>query len=434
MKRSIPYRYRVQLLLFFLLFITYLDRVTISLVGVRIKSAFGLSNQQFGWVLSAFALAYALFEIPAGILGDRIGQRKMLLRIVTGWSLFTALTGTTTGLMSLIITRFLFGVGEAGAFPNSTAVISRWFPATETSRGMSALMIGINTGAALAPLIVVPIAIAYDWRAPFFVNGLIGLVWILICYWWFRNDPIEMKGISIEEINLIRRERKYVPREKTFPWRDALRSRSIWAMGIAFFCSQWGLYFFVAWMPIYLQQGRHFSEGEMKIIMTFVFVAGISGAFAGGFVSDWLVRVKGLLFGRRFVGFGALAIMGLCFTAAAMVTGHRMAAVLLITANGFFMAFPVAAFSTCTDIGGTYSGTVAGLMNGCGQTGAVFIAIVFGKIVDSTRNFNTPLWVIAAVLIAGSLLWLLIDPSKKLAPDREKNATFSVIPNTIQSS
>lgn len=161
MKRKFPYRYLVQVLLFFLILITYLDRVCISLVGVRIKSEFNLSNEEFGWVLGTFALAYALFEIPAGVLGDRIGQRKILIRIVLWWSLFTALTGFTVGFITLLCVRFLFGMGEAGAFPNSTAVISRWFPASETAKGISSLMIGSSTGAAIAPLIVVPLAVVY---------------------------------------------------------------------------------------------------------------------------------------------------------------------------------------------------------------------------------------------------------------------------------
>src|SRR5664279_5081804 len=125
MRFKYPYRYRVLIFLFFLIFITYLDRVCLSLVGVRIKSEFGITNEQFGWVLGAFALAYALFEIPSGIMGDRIGQRTVFMRIVLWWSLFTALTGFTTGLTTLIITRFLFGMGESGAFPNSSGTISR---------------------------------------------------------------------------------------------------------------------------------------------------------------------------------------------------------------------------------------------------------------------------------------------------------------------
>src|SRR5258706_7794270 len=116
MKNKFPYRYRVLIMLFFLILITYLDRICVSLVGVRIKNEFNLSNEQFGWVLGAFALAYALFEIPAGMLGDRIGQKKVFIRIVIWWSIFTAFTGATTGFITLMFTRFLFGMGEAGAF------------------------------------------------------------------------------------------------------------------------------------------------------------------------------------------------------------------------------------------------------------------------------------------------------------------------------
>src|SRR5580693_5390060 len=132
MIKKFPYRHRVLILLFFLIFITYLDRVCISLVVVRIKSAFHLSNEQFGWVLGAFALAYALFEIPSGMMADRIGQRAVFIRIVLWWSFFTALTGAVTGLTSLMLVRFLFGMGESGAYPTSSSTIARWFPATET--------------------------------------------------------------------------------------------------------------------------------------------------------------------------------------------------------------------------------------------------------------------------------------------------------------
>src|SRR6187399_3152548 len=137
MNISFPYRHRVLVMLCALTTITYLDRITISIVGVRVKAELGLSNEQFGWVLGAFSLAYALFEIPSGVLGDRIGQRAVFIRIVLWWSLFTVLTGLTTGLVSLLIVRFLFGMGEAGVFPTSTGVISRWFPVTETARGVN---------------------------------------------------------------------------------------------------------------------------------------------------------------------------------------------------------------------------------------------------------------------------------------------------------
>src|SRR5205085_3151064 len=123
---KMPYRCRVLILLCSLTTLTYLDRICISIVGVRLKADLGLNNEQFGWVLAAFALAYALFEIPSGALGDRIGPRAVFIRIVLMWSLFTALTGMVSGLLWLLIIRFLFGVGESGTYPNIMIVMSQW--------------------------------------------------------------------------------------------------------------------------------------------------------------------------------------------------------------------------------------------------------------------------------------------------------------------
>jgi len=179
--------------------LTYLDRICISIVGVRIKSDLRLDNEQFGWVLAAFALAYALFEIPSGMLGDRIGPRKVFIRIVLLWSLFTVLTGTVNGLIGLLIVRFLFGMGESGTYPNSILVVSRWFPVNETGKILSWVGIGSQIGAAIAPLIIIPIAAAYGWRIPFFVIGSIGLIWVWICYDWFRDFPALMNRMPIAE-------------------------------------------------------------------------------------------------------------------------------------------------------------------------------------------------------------------------------------------
>src|SRR5215831_15592499 len=258
MNTKFPYRYRVLILLFFLILITYLDRSCIGQVGVWIKSDFHLNNTQWAWVVGAFALSYALFEIPSGAWSDRIGQRATLIRIVICWSVFTALTGLTTGLLSLVIVRFLFGMGEAGAYPTSCGVVSRWFPAKETSRGLSSTMFGVYVGGAIAPLIVVPIAAAYGWRVTFFVNGFIGLIWVLVFFLWFRNNPSDMKGINDEEKAFINKNRRINDHRQDFPWKVVLKSQSLRALSISYFSSQAAFYFFIVWFPIYLQQGRHF--------------------------------------------------------------------------------------------------------------------------------------------------------------------------------
>ena len=423
---SSPYRNRVLILLFFLIFITYLDRVCISLVGVRIKTEFHLNNEQFGWVVGAFALAYAIFEIPSGMLVDRIGQRAVFIRIVLWWSLFTALTGAVTGLTTLIITRFLFGMGESGAYPSSSSAVGRWFPRAETGRSISTLFVGQNAGAAIAPLMIVPIAVYFGWRAPFFVNGIIGLLWVIVCWSWFRNEPADMKGISQEEILLIEKNRRFLHHKEVFPWKTVLGNWRIWAMLLGFFCSQWGLYFFVAWMPIYLQQGRHLTENHMKLVTSSLFVFGVAAAFLSGILNDWLVRKKGLVFGRRFIGTISLAIAGLFLVLTATTSNNAIGVPSLLICGFFYSFFAITAFSTCVDIGGGKAGTMTGIMNFSGQIGAFFLSVVFGKIADLMHNYNTPVLLIASILLVGSLCWLGIDPSRKIDSVRNENTLRNI--------
>lgn len=414
MLKSIPYRYRVLVLLCSLTTLTYLDRICISIVGVRIKTDLNLNNEQFGWVLASFALAYALFEVPSGALGDRIGPRAVIIRIVLFWSLFTALTGVVNGLISLLVVRFLFGVGESGTIPNSLIVISRWFPVNETGRALTWVGIGTQIGAAIAPLIIVPIAASYGWRMPFYVIALIGVAWVIIFSVFFKNFPSEMKNISEKEKRKIESACRHRREERLIPWKYIFTSKNVWALMLMYFCFEWALYFFIAWMPVYLQEGRHFSEAETKPVIFILFIAGIAGYLAGGFLADFLVRQKGLRFGRRFVGMSGIALCAIFILLAALVKNDRTAAYCLIAANGFYSYGVMSCFSVCADIGRNNSGTVSGAMNFFGQMGSFFLAIVFGKLADITHDFNYPLFAVVIVLTAGFLLWLAIDPLKTL--------------------
>ena len=411
---AVPYRYRVLVILTTLSTLTYLDRITISIVGVRLKSDLHLNNEQFGWVLAAFALAYALFEIPSGVLGDRIGPRAVFIRIVLFWSLFTGLTGLVSGLVGLIIIRFLFGMGESGTFPNCMIVMSRWFPRNELGRSLTWVGMGTQIGAAIAPIIIVPIASAYGWRMPFFVNAGIGVIWVLCCYRWFRNFPEEMRHIPEKEKKYIQENRRFSTQQHLISWKFILKHRTLWALMLMYFCFQWSNYFFVAWMPVYLQEGRHFSENGMKAITSTLYVVGIFGYLAGGFASDFLLKKIGLRWGRRLVGMIGLGTCGLFILLAAIVPQNNIAAGCLVAANLFFSFGVMVSYAVCVDIGRNNAGTVTGAMNFCGQMGAFFLAILFGKIVQVTHNFNDPLFLLAAVSGTGCLLWLAIDPTKEL--------------------
>ncbi len=418
MLKKIPYRYRVLAFLCSLATLTYLDRICISIVGVRIKDEFHLNNEQFGWVLASFALAYALFEIPSGALGDRIGPRAVFIRIVLMWSLFTALTGFATGLVSLIIVRFLFGIGESGTYPNSLIVVSRWFPANETGRALTWVGLGQQIGSAIAPVIIIPLAISYGWRMPFFVNAAIGVVWVFVCAMWFKNFPSEMKNISAAEKQKIESACRHNKQQHLIPLKYIFRNTTVWALMFMYFCFQWANYFFVAWMPVYLQEGRHFSEDEAKSVIFYVFIAGMAGLLISGFTADRLVRKKGVRFGRRFTGMTGIGMCGVLILLTAVIPQNNIAVVTLVAANAFYGFGVMSSYGVCADIGRNNSGTVTGAMNFFGQTGAFFLAIVFGKIADATLNFNYPLFAVAFVLLIGFLLWLAIDPLKQLnVPD-----------------
>lgn len=411
---SIPYRFRVLALLCSLTTLTYLDRICISIVGVRLKSDLHLNNEEFGWVLAAFALAYAIFEIPSGMLGDRIGPRKVFIRIVIWWSLFTALTGIINGLLALLVVRFLFGIGESGTYPNSILVVSRWFPVSETGKALSWIGIGSQIGAAIAPLIIVPVASAYGWRVPFYVIGLIGVVWAWVCYSWFRDFPSQMKKVPAEERKLIESSCRHSNRQHLVPWKLIFRNSTLWPLMLMYFCCQWANYFFIAWMPVYLQEGRRFSESSMKAITSSLFIVGICGFLVGGATGDRLLRIKGLKKGRRLTGMLGLGTCGFLFLMAAMSSDNTLTAACLIGANFSFSFGVMVSYAVCSDIGRNNAGTITGAMNFFGQMGAFSLALIFGKIVEVTHHFDYPLYVLAIVLFIGCLLWLVIDPEESI--------------------
>lgn len=411
-----PTRYRVLGFLFFLSIITYLDRVCISVVGVRMKKDLGLSTDQFAWVLGAFALAYALFEIPTGALGDRLGPRRVLTRVVVWWSGFTALTGTATSFVYLLVVRFLFGVGEAGAYPNASIVVARWFPAVETGRAQAFIWAAGRLGGALAPLVVVPVSIAFGWRASFAVMAALGLIWAGVWYVWFRDFPHEQPGITAEEKTYIEAGRRYRADQHGhhFPWKALLRSRNLWAILLMFHFYMYGAYFFSAWLPTYLQEGRHFSENEMKYFSTLPFFLGAIGCFTGGYASDWLAKRYGLKVGRRAVGLLGMGLSSIIILTASLTADNQTAAILLAVGMAFKdLTLPVA-FAVCVDVGRSRAGTVAGAMNTAGQLGAFFLSVLFGRIVTVTGDYNAPLFLVAGLLLCSALLWLVIDPTQSL--------------------
>ena len=197
-------RYGVLSLAFLAAFITYLDRVCIAVAAPGMQRDLGLSQIEFAWVFTVFYIAYSICEIPVAWLGDRWGQRRMLIRIVGCWSLFTILTGIVRGLGALLITRTVFGAAEAGAFPTLSRALARWFPLAERSRANGIMWMGARTGGALAPPIAVAIVTFLGWRYAFALFGLTGLIWCAVCMFWYRDEPADHPSVNAGELRLIR--------------------------------------------------------------------------------------------------------------------------------------------------------------------------------------------------------------------------------------
>lgn len=410
-------------LLFLLSAITYIDRVCISVAGPRMQADLGISPSAWGWVTGAFAFSYALFEIPTGALGDRLGPRSVLTRIVLWWSAFTSFTGMVSSYPLLLIIRFCFGMGEAGAFPVQSVAVSRWFPVPERGRTFGILWSAGQLGGAFAPLIVVPIQMRYGWRASFYTFGVVGVIWALVWYRWFRDSPRENEGVSEAEREEIG---DLAPKtHSAMPWGVALRTVNLWAiMGMAF-SYLYPYYFFQSWFHTYLEKGRGFSESSLWL-SALPFMVGACCNVCGGLASKALVTRFGLTWGRRAIGMIGLGCAAI-FTIATLLTHDRTLSLVFLSLlyGGITFQQPVV-FAVCLDVGGVYAGAVTGAMNSAGQVGSLVSSVVFGYLVDHYANYDLPFIPMAIFLLVGTLLWIKIDASRVLIP-----TTQSAIPAPV---
>ena len=405
------YRNRVLGLLSLLTVITYLDRVCISVAGPRIQDSLHLSPTQWGWVTGIFSLSYAAFEIPTGLLGDRIGARKVLTRVVLWWSAFTTFTGMAGGYYSMLVTRFLFGAGEAGAFPNISVVIARWFPIHERGRAFGIILAATQLGGALAPLLVVPIQIRYGWHTSFYVFGIVGVAWAALWYAWYRDSPAQKSGVTAAEI--AETQGLVSGTHHTLPWGLALRSINFWRVPTICFCYIYTNVFFATWFHTYLVKAHGFSEKQLLLSSLPFFVAACAN-LAGGLASHLLVKRIGLKWGRCSIG-----VLGLGVACVSMIavffaqSAYAALALLCLSYAGITFQQPIM-FAVCLDIGGAYSGAIVGCMNSASGVAGFVASLAFGYLVGHTRNYNLPFVPMAALLLIGAYTWLKFDPTEQL--------------------
>jgi MFS family permease len=403
-------RYWVVVFAVTLAIIQYIDRVCVSQAKGSISDDLKLDDAQMGWVFSAFTLAYALFEIPAGYLGDRIGPRKVLLRIVLWWSFFTMATGWMWSWASLLVTRFLFGAGEAGAFPNLTKAFKRWLPLQERTRAQGIMWTSARLGGAFTPALVALCLHYVSWRHAFLLFGGLGIVWAVIFFWWYRDDPKAHQQVNAAEAALLPTE----PAQSahfSVPWRLLFTSRTVWCLCGQYFACSYSFYFFITWFPTYLLKAHGLDLKQSAILAgTPLFVGAFGSLFAG-----WLMPVLARRFGnmgavRRGVGAAGAAGAALALVLATTCSNPYLA-VAGIALGGFCNDIQMpGAWTACMDVGGKSVATLAGTMNMMGNVGGFLSPIVCGYIVRGTGNWNLALYVMAAVYVTGIFFWLGIDP------------------------
>jgi MFS transporter, ACS family, glucarate transporter len=402
--------------------ITYMDRVVISSAVPVIQKELAFDMVTMGWILGAFRWGYALFQIPGGWLGDRIGPRRALTLIVTWWSAFTSLTSLAWSAGAMAAFRFLFGMGEAGAFPIATRSLSRWMLPHERGYAQGITHAGSRLGAALTPPLVVALINRFGWRVAFWSFGSLGLVWAVVWFLYYRDTPEEHPSVNLAEREMIHKALGG-PRSRTtrsVPWARILSSPTLWTLSLAYFCYGYIVSVYLDWFPKYLNSHRGFNLQQMGFYASLPLLAGTAGDLLGGWFSDlWSRRTGDLRSARRRVavtGFTAAgaAILPATFTADphACVWFTCLAVFALELTVGVSWAIPL-------DIGGDYAGSVAAVMNTCGNIGGAISPTLLGYLVRG-YGWDVPFVVSSALCLAAAALFARIDASRQIFSEERK--------------
>jgi MFS transporter, ACS family, glucarate transporter len=409
-------RYGVVGLCMALAVVTYLDRACIGTLAPHIMRDLSLSKEQMSVIYSAFALAYAAFEIPTAWWADRRGTRLVLTRIVLWWSGFTMLTATAWSFTSMLVVRFLFGAGEAGAWPSAARTFSRWIPQSERGTIQGIFFAGAHLAGGATPFIVLALLHVMSWRTVFVTFGTIGIVWCIAWYRWFRDEPSEHPRVNAAERARIEAGRAVAADHPTgwAYWRRLLGHRNTIPLCLMYLPNSFAFYFCITWLPTYLREKHGFDSVSLGFFSGLPLLLSVGGDLFGGVATDAVTRRFGLRVGRAGVGALAYILAGGAMILGGVITQPVAAAWLIAIAVGASMFILAAAWSTCMDIGGAHAGVVSAAMNTAGQVGSILSPLMVTALLSRTGNWNAPLFVMGGLFLMGALAWALIDPRERI--------------------
>jgi MFS family permease len=401
--------------------ITYIDRICISQAAPAMRNDLGLTAIEMGWAFSVFGWAYALFEIPGGWRGDRRGARRVLMRIVIWWSIFTAATGWVWNATSLIVTRTLFGAGEAGAFPNITRIFTTWVPGPERERAQAVLWLASRWGGAFTPVLVAYILQFVSWRRAFEMFGVLGIIWAVVFYRWYRDDPATHPAVNAAELAMMPKPSEVATVKGGLPWRMLVSSRAVWLLCAQYGCLAYGWWFYVTWLPTYLRDARGTSITMGALLAGLPLLLGGVGCMISAALIPRIARATGSVAKARRI----IAIIGFVGASASIfifTTVHDpFKAMLILGMAGLFNDFVMpAAWAGCMDVGGRYAGTVSGAMNMMGSVAGALSPLVVGYLLAWTKqDWTLTFYVSASIYSIGAVCWLFLDASTPLEVQAE---------------
>lgn len=426
-------RTRVRLFLSFWLFIlssiAFLDRTNISIAGLQISQEFGLNNQRLGWILSAFLIGYAGFQLPAGILAARYGPRKVLSIGVVWWGIATACTALLPSdiphaLLLLISIRFILGVGEAVIYPAANQFVARWIPQQERGFVNGLIFAGVGAGSGLTPPLLTWLIVEHGWRSAFWFSAVVGFVGGAI--WWIlsRDTPEEHLGVSRAELQEIRTGISVeLPNRATtasgdahpISWRAIFTRGDLAALVTGYFCFGYIAWVFFSWFFLYMAQVRGFDLRHSALYAMVPPICMTIASLAGGSLSDGLTRLYGLRVGRCYLAAGALLLTSVFLIVGSQVKSPALAGLILAGGAGALYLSSSSFWSVSVDIAGRSSGVFSSLVNMGGQLGGALTASLTPWIAQHF-GWTTSFAVAAVLAMVGSLCWLAVHPERALQP------------------
>jgi MFS family permease len=399
----------VLLMLCLMYFLTYLDRVNVSSAAEGFGKEFSLNKTQIGFVFSAFAYPYLVFQVIGGWVSDRFGAKRTLIFCGAMWGVATFLTGMSVGLYSMLAARLLLGLGEGATFPAATSAMSRWVRSDLRGFAQGLTHAFSRIGNSAAPMVIALIMAAWGWREAFYFSGALSILWVIGWALLFTEDPADHPGVSPKELAALPPPKK---KNAAVPWMPL--ARRMWPVTLVYFCYGWTLWLYLSWIPQYFLHSYHLDLKSSAGFATGVFFAGVVGDTLGGIVSDRILKKSGSLKRARSQMVAVCLLLSLV-SLSPIVFNHDLTISICSLSIAFFFAEMTigAMWAIPMDIAPEYSGTASGMMNIGSALAAIISPVASGYLIDRFGNWELPFFGSMLLMALGAVLAYRMHPEHK---------------------